>query len=115
MTLVPFTLLALAFAGLPPGDADARSWRFVLPAPGEAFEHPPFRALVLSRDKPDDVAEKISYRGKHRRYAQVRFGSAGSVRVTVVIDGVGPGDVDLYVDANRDRKIDGRDHVSTMK
>jgi hypothetical protein len=117
MTYVPFTLLALAFASAPPGEAEAEahSWRFVLPAPGEAFEHPPFRALVLSRDKPDDVAEKVHYRGKHRRYAQVRFGSAGSVRVTVVLDEVGPGDVDLYVDANRDRKIDQRDRVSTTK
>ena len=108
MTFVPFTLLALAFAGAPPGEAEAkaRSWRFVLPAPGEAFEHPPFRRSCSSRDKPEDVAEKIAYRGKHRRYAQVRFGSAGSVRVTVVLDEVGPGDVDLYVDANRDRKID---------
>jgi hypothetical protein len=115
MTFVPFTLVALAFACAPPGEAEAGSWRFVLPAPGEAFEHPPFRALVLSSDKPDDVAEKISYRGKHRRYAQVRFGSAGSVRVTVVLDEVGPGDVDLCVDANRDRKINQHDRVSSTK
>jgi hypothetical protein len=115
MTFVPFTLLAVAITGAPPGAAELRSWRFVLPAPGESFEHPPFRALVLSRDKPEDLAEKVHYRGKHRRYAQVRFGSAGSIRVTIVLDEVGPGDVDLYVDANRDRKIDQRDRVSGTK
>ena len=109
------TFVTLALAGPTPGDVGPSSWRFVLPAPGEAFEHPPFRRLVLSREKPEDVAEKISYRGKHRRYAQVRFGSAGSVRVTIALDEVGPGDVNLYVDANRDRKIDQRDRVPSTK
>jgi hypothetical protein len=93
----------------------AESWRFVLPAAGDPFEHPPFRALVLSHDKPEDVIEKVRYRGTLRRYAQVRFGSPGSVRVTVVLDEAGPGDVDLYVDVNRDRKIDGRDRVAADK
>jgi hypothetical protein len=93
-----------------PGRGGA-SWRFVLPPPGDPFEHPPFRALVLSREKPEDVTEKLAYRGSTRRYAQVRFGSPASVRVTVVIDEAAPGDVDLFVDANRDRKIDERDRV----
>jgi hypothetical protein len=115
-------LLLVILTGDPPGeagrktDADAPGgWRFVLPAEGDAFEHPPFRALILSREKPDDVAEKAAYRGKSRRFAQIRFGSPGSVRVTVVLDEVGPGDVDLFVDANRDRKIDERDRVPAEK
>ncbi len=32
--------------------------------------------------------------------------------MTVVLDEVAPGDVDLYVDSNRDRKIDDRDRVA---
>ena len=46
---------------------------------------------------------------------QLRFGSPGSVRVTVVLDEAGPGDADLYVDTNRDRKIDERDRVKAEK
>ena len=120
MALATLTLLALTLAGGPPGRVEAKSagaeaWRFVLPAPGDPFEHPPFRALVLSREKPEDVSEKVNYRGSSRRYAQLRFGSPGSIRVTVVLDEVGPGDVDLFVDANRDRKIDDRDRVAGTK
>jgi hypothetical protein len=123
MTLVPLTTLALAMtvAGFPPGDdpdkpssAPLPAWHFVLPAPGDPFEHAPFRALVLSREKPDDLIEKARYRGDpaRRRYAQIRFGSPASIRVTVVLDEVAPGDVDLYVDADRNRRIDERDRVA---
>ena len=110
MTLVSSTtlMLAIALAGAPP------DWRFVLPAPGDPFEHAPFRALVLGREKPEDLIEKVAYRGDpaRRRYAQIRFGSPGSIRVTVVLDEVGPGEVDLYVDADRNRRIDDRDRVA---
>jgi hypothetical protein len=121
MTLVPWTTLALAMtlAGPPPGDDRASppsspEWRFVLPAPGDSFEHAPFRALALGREKPEDLTEKPVYRGdpSRRRYAQIRFGSAGSIRVTVVLDEVASGEVDLYVDADRNRRIDDRDRVA---
>jgi hypothetical protein len=120
MMLLTMPLLALTLAGGPPDATEPKpsgveAWRFVLTAPGDPFEHPPFRALVLSRDKPEGLIEKASYRGAHRRYAQVRFGSPGSVRVTVVLDEAGPGEVELYVDANRDRKIDARDLVTRDK
>jgi hypothetical protein len=112
MTLVPITVLTVALAWTPPG---AESCRFVLPAAGDPFEHPPFRALVLSREKPEDLLEKVAYRGTGRRYAHLRFGSPGSIRVSVVLDEIGPGDVELFVDANRDRKIDDRDRVKREK
>ena len=123
MNVIPATslLLAIALAGAPPGDdpgpkpsSSSSGWRFVLPAPGDPFEHAPFRALVLGREKPEDLVEKAAYRGDpaRRRYAQVRFGSAGSIRVTVVLDEVGPGEADLYVDADRNRRIDDRDRVT---
>ncbi|QEH38074.1 hypothetical protein OJF2_66720 [Aquisphaera giovannonii] len=111
MILVLSILLASSLSEDPPAAASP-GWRFVLPPAGDGFEHPPFRAIVLSREKPEDVAEKASYRGANRRYAQVRFGSPGSIRVTVVLDEVGPGDAELYVDANRDRRIDDRDRVA---
>ncbi len=117
MRITPSALLALALAAASHGHENPQAnesgpWQFVLPAAGDPFEHPPFRALVLGREKPEDVTERVSYRGTSRRYAQLRFGSPGSTRVTVVLDEVGPGDVDLFVDANRDRKIDDRDRVA---
>jgi hypothetical protein len=87
-------------------------WRYVVPPPGDAFEHPPLRAVALSASKPADLEEAAHYRGKQRRYAQIRFGSPTSVRVTVVVDEVGPREVDLYVDAHRNRKVEDRDRVT---
>ena len=106
--LLAFLLLA-APPDSPPPDSE---WRFVAPAPGDEFEYPPLRALALSREKPDDVVEKVTYRGHRRRYAQLRYGSPSSVRVTVVLDDLAPGKADLYVDANRNRRIEPADRVA---
>jgi hypothetical protein len=105
------TILSLAFALTATADAAGDGWRYVLPPPGEAFEHPPLRALVLSPARPDDVVEKAAYRGRRRRYAQLRYGGPNSVRITVVLDEAGPGDADLYVDAGRNRRIEPGDKV----
>ncbi len=72
---------------------------------------------MLGREKPEDLIEKAAYRGDpaRRRYAQVRFGSAGSIRVTIVLDEVGPGEADLYVDAERNRRIDDHDRVAVAE
>jgi hypothetical protein len=102
------TFLVLGTARPAPAE-DA--WRFVLPPPGDPFEHPPLRAIALRTSKPDDVRELVAYRGTRRRYAQLRYGSPGSVRVTVVLDELGPGGADLYVDADRNRRIEARDLV----
>ena len=122
MIFPPGLAVALALSTLVPGD-DAVSkpsppgqpaWRYVLPAPGDPFEHAPLRALVLSREKPDDLIEKASYRGdpSRRRYAQLRFGSPSSTRAAIVVDALASGEIDLYVDADRNRKIDDRDRVN---
>ena len=82
--------------------------------PGDPFEHAPFRALVLSREKPEELIEKVAYRGEpaRRRYARIRFGSPSSTRVTVVVDTAALGEVDFYADADRNLKIDDRDRVA---
>ena len=92
--------------------AKAADWRFVCPQPGDPFEHPPLRALAFSRTRPDDVKEMVHYRGARQRYAQIRYGSPGSVRITVVLDEASSSDVDLYVDSDRNRRIEARDRVA---
>jgi hypothetical protein len=103
---------ALALPLLAAGTAASGEWRYVLPPPGDPFEHPPMRALSLSRERPDDIKEMVRYRGARQRYAQLRYGSPGSVRVTVVLDEVAPGELDLYVDADRNRRIEAKDRVA---
>jgi hypothetical protein len=92
--------------------SSAGEWRYVPPKPGDPFEHPPMRALVLSRTKPHDVREMAHYRGARQRYAQIRYGSPGSIRITVVLDEVTPRDVDLYVDSDRNRRIEEKDKIT---
>ena len=108
MTFLPLLLSALALD--PAAAAPSAGWQFVAPLPGDPFEHPPWRAISLSATKPEDVIEKVAYRGRPR-YAQLRYGSPGSTRVTVVVDESGPGEVNLYVDADRNRRIEARDRV----
>ena len=110
MTSALLAFLLLAAPPVPPSPGS--EWRFVAPAPGDAFEYPPLRALALSREKPEDVVEKVTYRGHRRRYAQLRYGSPSSVRVTVVLDDLAPGKADLYIDANRNRRIEPTDRVA---
>ena len=101
-------LLLLPATGVSAGG----DWRFVQPSPGDPFEHPPMRAMAVSRTKPDDVKEMVKYRGARQRYAQIRYGSPGSVRITVVLDEVSSSDVDLYVDADRNRRIEIKDRIA---
>jgi hypothetical protein len=102
---------AITLPLLAPDAVASQPWRYVLPPPGDPFEHPPMRALALSRDPPDNIKELVRYRGARQRYAQIRFGSPGSVRVTVVLDEVAPDELDVYVDADRNRRIEARDKV----
>jgi hypothetical protein len=80
-------------------------WRFILPEPGAEHEYPPLRAIPLSNEKPEDVQEQVEYRGASRRDAQLRYGSPSAPRLAIVVDQVAPGEVDLYVNTNRDRTI----------
>jgi hypothetical protein len=86
-------------------------WRYVMPEPGAAMDHPPLRVLGLSKDRPADLKEVVRYRGKQQRYTQVRYGGPGSIRVTVVLDEIAPDEVDLYVDTHRARMIQPSDRL----
>ena len=122
ISVMTFLLATLTLAAAlvedaqPQASADPQpGWRYVLPAPGDPFDHAPFRALVLTREKPEELIEKAGYRGEssRRRYARIRFGSPSSIRATVVVDETPDGKVDLYVDADRNLRIDDRDRVSS--
>lgn len=110
IVVLAFVLVTWPSAGT--GAIDEGAWHYVVPKPGEPFEYPPLRALTLSASKPADAEEKVKYRGSRQRYAQLRFGSPTSVRVTIVVDEIGSNDVDLYVDTARKRTIEDRDKVT---
>ena len=54
----------LGVGGLPFGEGEG--WRYVVPGVGDSFEHAPFRAIVLSREKPAELVQKVGYRGEAR-------------------------------------------------
>jgi hypothetical protein len=87
------------------------SWRYVVPPAGAEQDHPPLRALALSRDKPADLRETAHYRGRHRYYTQIRYGNPRSTEVAVVVDEISSREIDLYVDADRNRLIEDKDRV----
>jgi hypothetical protein len=65
----------------------------------------------MTREKPEDLLLKVKFRGERQRYAQLRFGSPSSVRVGIVLDEIGGGAADLYIDVNRNRRIEATDRV----
>jgi hypothetical protein len=88
------------------------AWRYVADVAADVPIRPVFRFVTLSNKKPDDLGEEVRYRGRSQKYAQIRYGSDNSRRVVVVIDDVGHGDFDLYVDANRNRVIEAKDKIA---
>ena len=107
------TIVCLALALLAVGPARAGdAWRYVVPPPGDPFANPPPRALALTDCKPADLMESVAYRGSRRRYAQLNYGSGRTANVAVVVDEVGPDEIDLYVDADRNRHITAEDRVA---
>ncbi len=105
-------LLAAALAGLATRQAAADSWVYVVPPAGAAFENPPLSTAPLSDAQPIDLQEKATYRGDRRQYAQIRFGTPGSLNVTAVLDHASAGMTDLYVDRDRDLAIETEERVA---
>jgi hypothetical protein len=108
-------LAALALLAAPAVGRTADSWRYVVPPPGNAHEHPPPRAVILSPQKPAVLKEIVHYRGSTQRYGQVTYGGPASVPVAVVLDEIAADEADLYVDATRSRTIGPKDRVSRAK
>lgn len=106
--LFSLLLVPVGARGDPTG---AGEWRYVCPPAGDAFEHPPLRAISLLAEKPSYLAEGVTYRGTQRRYGRFVFGSADSSPVSVVLDEDPNGEPDLYVEGNRNLAIEGMDRV----
>src|SRR5438309_171568 len=83
---VGVALVSLLAGAAPP----AGSWRYVVPPAGDAFSHPPLRAIALSSERPAGLKESVRYRGARQRYARLVYGSGRTAPVDVVVDEVGP-------------------------
>ena len=117
LTLAARRSFAFAVALLAGGlSVQADEWNYVVPATNDeaaSVVYPVAQALFLSTTKPEDLHEDgAPYRGKLRRYAQLRYGSPSSIRVACVIDELEDGTAELYIDANRNRTIEKRDKVA---
>lgn len=86
-------------------------WKYVVPPADDPWANPPPRALALSDEKPADLKESVAFRGSKRRYAQLVYGTGRTAKVAIVADFVAPDQVDLYVDADRDRDVTAKDRV----
>jgi hypothetical protein len=106
-----FARLAVLLFIVGAAGAGEPAWRYVTEGAADSPVRPVFRVVTLS-SKPEELGEEVKYRGKEQRYAQVRYGSDDSRRVVVVVDEVSPADFDLYVDANRNRVIEGAEKLA---
>jgi hypothetical protein len=101
----------LAMALLAGNALGAENWQSVVPSPGEPFASASPLALALRKERPAGLKENVHYRGVQRRYAHLIYGRGRTAGVTIVLDEIGPGQFDLYVDANRDNEITSKDRV----
>jgi hypothetical protein len=108
----PLATLLVALSLFAPERAHAEdTWRYVVPAAGDAFEHPPLRVVALSAEKPEGLKEKARYRGAKQRYARLTYGSPGTARVALVLDEISASETDLYLDTQRSGTITAEDRV----
>jgi hypothetical protein len=104
--------LSLVLFSAVPGWCAGSPWKYVIPEPGDRYEHGPLRALPSSEERPADLQQTIDNRGGKCRYAQVRFGGANSPHVALVVEELPSAEVNLYVDADRNRKIEPSERVA---
>jgi len=113
---LPYYYVLLALVGFAVArTAQADEWKYTVPESREQTTdalYPVPVAQMLTKVKPSDLNEDTApYRGKVRRYVQIHYGNPSSIRVCFVIDELEDGTADLYVDANRDRRIEKRDRA----
>src|SRR5579864_559201 len=100
-----FLLASLGSLLLVLSAAAAEDWHYVVPKAGEPFANPPPRVLPLCDSKPADLKELVKYRGRRQSYGQLQYGVGRAAAVALVVDEVAADEVDLYVDARREREI----------
>jgi hypothetical protein len=121
-TLTPFVIAGVALvqadrlagAERPEHQQPGRQWVYTAEPDHNRVFVPQFCPVVFSELRPDRCVESAAYRGRSRRYAQIRYGAADSNRVILVLDEINSRDADLYVDANRNRVIESKERVVRM-
>jgi hypothetical protein len=108
-------VLSLSFAGIAiAADREPNApngWQYVAESGEPGFDLLQLQKLACFDERPENVIEMVTYHGTKRRFAQLRYGSPNSNRVTIVIDEREGGEFDLYVDRNRNRTIESKDLV----
>lgn len=71
-------------------------------------------AIKFLGERPADVETDIEFSGSKQIHGQLRYGSTDSIRVGLIVDQLSDStdDFDLYVDLNRDRKLEADEKVS---
>jgi hypothetical protein len=78
---------------------------------GDGAAPVPLRALPLSPRAPEGVEAVLAGAAAPARFGQIRYGGPGTVRVAFALVEPKPGAHALYLDANRDRRLDEQDLV----
>jgi hypothetical protein len=87
-------------------------WTYEVPKDGQQLGLPGWRILTRSDLCPADITEQVSYQGQRRSYVQIRYGQSDLARVAMVLDHASNGKITLYVDGNRNRKIEPEERHS---
>ena len=98
-------LLGLGILSVPSPGAES-VWTYVVPSEGQQLGLPSWQILPMSESCPADVSVQVAYQGQRQSYCQIRYGQSKLARVAMVLDHADNGEITLYVDVNRDRKIE---------
>lgn len=86
--------------------APASAWQYVTPQTTDAFPAAPAVSVPLVETRPAVLERDVSKPDQAKRtYGLIRFGSAQSVQIAILVDDYGGGRFDLYVNADRDSEI----------
>ena len=100
LILLTLGILSVASLGSEP------AWTYEVPSKGQQFGLPSGQFLPMSERCPTDVTVQVPYQGQGQSYCQIRYGQSTLARVAMVLDRASDGEITLYVDVNRNRKIE---------